>query len=29
MGMLLLPMSWFGQVGTQGCLLITTDKLSL
>jgi hypothetical protein len=25
--MLLLPLSLFSQVGTQGCLLITTNKL--
>ncbi len=27
-GMLILPLSWFSQVGIQGCLLVTTDKLS-
>jgi hypothetical protein len=28
MEMLLLQLSWFSQMGIQGCLLITVDKLS-
>jgi hypothetical protein len=27
-GMLLQPLNWFSQVKTQGCLLVTTDKLT-
>jgi len=28
MKMLLIPLNWFNQMGTQGCLFIKTDKLS-
>jgi hypothetical protein len=27
-GMLLQPLNWFSQVRTQGCLLVTNDKLT-